>query len=190
MVRRRLLAVVAAPLAFALVRPAAATTPTDPQPEGAVVVDKAARGDEVAQQLQRRSGPTVPRQPPPAPLPTPTAATVPPPSAFPQDFIPIPDRWRLLQNLGVPENWWDPYNQNTLKGDKPIFGKDWFLVVTGLSDTVAEPRSTPVPVGIQSGKAGSNDVFGGTKQFFGSETFLGTVALIKGDTAFRPPDLE
>ena len=53
-----------------------------------------------------------------------------------------------------------------------------------------EPRSTPVPVGIQSAPPGSNDVFGDTEQFFGSQTVITSASLIKGDTAFRPPDIE
>jgi hypothetical protein len=55
---------------------------------------------------------------------------------------------------------------------------------------VYEPRSTPVPVGIQSGDSGSNDVFGDTEQTFFSETLIASAALIKGDTAFRPQDIE
>src|SRR3546814_10353602 len=47
----------------------------------------------------------------------------PPPQAFPgmEDQLPIPDRWRLIETLGVvKERWFDPYNQNTYKGDRPI----------------------------------------------------------------------
>ncbi|TMK43928.1 MAG: hypothetical protein E6G55_11880, partial [Actinobacteria bacterium] len=35
------------------------------------------------------------------------------------DFLPIKDRWRI----GYTGRWWDPYNQNVLKGDYPIFGQ-------------------------------------------------------------------
>src|SRR3546814_9641033 len=43
----------------------------------------------------------------------PGAVRAPPPTAFPVDDIPIPDRWRLIESLGlVKERWWDPYNQN------------------------------------------------------------------------------
>jgi hypothetical protein len=32
--------------------------------------------------------------------------------------LPVPDRWRILNSLGVTEqNWWDPYSQNTYKAD-------------------------------------------------------------------------
>jgi hypothetical protein len=51
----------------------------------------------------------------------PGAIRAPPPEAFPTDQIPVPDRWRLIESLGlVRERWFDPYNQNTLKGDRPI----------------------------------------------------------------------
>jgi hypothetical protein len=102
----------------------------------------------------------------------------------------VPDRWRIMEDLGVRERFYDPYNQSTLKGDRPIFGEDWFLNLTAISDSVLEPRSTPVPVGIQVGSPGSNDVFGGTDQLFASETIIASAALIKGDTAFRPQDIE
>jgi len=51
----------------------------------------------------------------------PGAIRLPPPEAFPTDYIPIPDRWRLIDTLGmVRSRWYDPYNQNVLKGDRPI----------------------------------------------------------------------
>jgi hypothetical protein len=50
----------------------------------------------------------------------PGAIRSPPPEAFPRDHIAIPDRWRLVESLGVREDYLDPYNQNTLKGDRPI----------------------------------------------------------------------
>jgi hypothetical protein len=132
-----------------------------------------------------------PRPEPAPPYVDPGQVAPPPSSAFPDDFAPVPDRWRLLETLGKPENLFDPYNQNTLKGDKPIFGDDWFLVLTGISDTVIEPRSIPTPVGIQSSnESGENDVFGGVDQFLFSQTLIGSAALIKGNTAFKPQDLE
>ena len=50
-----------------------------------------------------------------APLPdavtqdNPGAVRAPPPEAFPVDQVPIPDRWRLIESLGVvKERWFDP----------------------------------------------------------------------------------
>ena len=40
-------------------------------------------------------------------------------------FVPVPDRWRIMESLGLNTPWYDPYNQNVLKGDKPIIGEDW-----------------------------------------------------------------
>ena len=82
------------------------------------------------------------------------AVRPPPPEAFPTEEFPIPDRWRLVETLGlVKERWYDPYNQNTYKGDRPINpakvpwlpikGKDWFIVASAVSDTVVEARTFP-----------------------------------------------
>ena len=60
----------------------------------------------------------------------------------------LPDRWRIVESIGLEENLLDPYNgQNRLKGDIPMFGDDWFLALIGVSDTVIEPRDFPLPVG-------------------------------------------
>ena len=63
-------------------------------------------------------------------------------------FVPVEDRWRM----GFPEwdrygkghppvddypyvegHWWDPFNQNVLKGDYPIIGQHTFLNITATS---------------------------------------------------------
>jgi len=128
----------------------------------------------------------------------------PPPEAFPgiEDQLPIPDRWRLIETLGVvKERWFDPYHQNTLKGDRPIDrskvkwlpikGDDWFFVANLISDSVFEPRTFPIPNGVQTtARPGSLDVFGKNRSFVAAQTFIGGFALIKGSTAFKPPDVE
>lgn len=128
----------------------------------------------------------------------------PPPEYFPgiQDQLPVPDRWRLIETLGVvKERWFDPYHQNTLKGDRaidpakvpwlPIKGDDWFFVASAVSDTVLEPRTFPIPIGVQtSERPGSLDVFGKNRSLVVSQTLIGGLALIKGSTAFKPPDVE
>lgn len=122
----------------------------------------------------------------------PGAVTVPPPEAFPTDQIPVPDRWRLIETIGVHSRWFDPYNQNTFKGDRPIKGtKDWFVAFSGVSDTVVEPRSFPTPVAPQtSAHAGALDAFGRSNSLAVSQTFIGGISLIKGSTAFKPPEIE
>jgi len=143
-----------------------------------------------------------------APLPelvtqdNPGAVRAPPPEAFPTDQIPIPDRWRLIETLGVvKERWFDPYNQNTYKGDRPINrakvpwlpikGDDWFFAANVVSDTVFEPRTFPIPVGVQTtARPDSLDVFGKDSSYVFSQTFIAGAALIKGQTAFKPPEIE
>ena len=132
----------------------------------------------------------------------PGAIRAPPPEAFPVDQVPVPDRWRLIETLGVvKERWFDPYNQNTYKGDRPINrdkvpwlpirGDDWFFIVNAISDTVVEPRSFPIPVGVQTTeRPDSLDVFGTSESLVLSQTFIAGLALLKGQTAYKPPDVE
>lgn len=130
----------------------------------------------------------------------PGAVRAPPPEAFPTDRIPLPDRWRLIETLGiVKERWFDPYNQNTLKGDRPlkpekwplITGDDWFFSANLVSDTVFEPRTFPIPVGVQTtDRPDSLDVFGRPVSVVAAQTFIIGASLTKGSTAFKPPDVE
>ena len=65
------------------------------------------------------------------------------------ELAPVPDRWRIVSALGYPEQWWDPYNgNNALKGDRPVFGEDWFVSFNLISDSTFEFRSIPTPVAI------------------------------------------
>lgn len=122
----------------------------------------------------------------------PGAVRAPPPEAFPADHLPLPDRWRVIEAVGVNERWFDPYNQNTLKGDRPLPGhENLFVVVTGVSDTVVEPRSLPLPVGVQTTQdPNSLDVFGRSDSLILSQTLVASISLIEGSTAFKPPDFE
>jgi hypothetical protein len=112
------------------------------------------------------------------------------------DFVPLPDRWRIMETLGFKFPWYDPYNQNILKGDKPINlpflkGNDWFFSVLGISDTIIEPRSIPTPVGPQSSQnPGAIDIFSSTHQRIQVQTFLAGIILYQGDTVFKPPNHE
>ncbi len=166
-----------------------------------------ARGRVLATPERRLPG-DGPFDPGPAPVVEPGQVGAPPPrAAGPEDFLPVPDRWRLADNLGlVEEKWWDPYNQNTLKGDKPIYEgwcvpgtelilgpapSDCFIVLLGISDTVIEPRSFPTPTGVQTTRdPDTNDLFGGVDQVLLSQNLIHSVSLINGDTAFRPQDIE
>jgi hypothetical protein len=149
------------------------------------------------------------------------AVRPPPPEAFPGDpDFPVPDRWRLSETLGLArkERFFDPYNQNTYKGDRPLCipseeekerrakaglpkcrtpaflglkGEDWFLALGATSDTVVEPRSFPIPVGVQTTqRPGSLDVFGRSHSEVVAQTFIISASLIKGSTAYKPPEIE
>jgi len=136
----------------------------------------------------------IPGQPPPPeavePIENP-AAMLPPQAVPPSVSVAIPDRWRILDALGRQENVFDPYNTNTLKADKPIFGEDWFFNFGAISDTLYEPSRVPTPVSaIAATRPGANNTFGRYGQSFFSQEEIVTLSLIQGNTAFKPPDLE
>ena len=120
----------------------------------------------------------------------------PPSPLYRSEEIPIPDRWRLVKALGLlPYKLIDPYNPNVLKGDLPVLekelGKDWFFSLAAVSDTLFEARRLPTPTGAQSTlNPGSNFTFGRGRQTTLAETGILSLALIKGNTTFRPPDYE
>lgn len=106
------------------------------------------------------------------------------------DSVPVPDRWRIVDTLGYSERWWDPYNRNVLKGDRPVHD-DWFFNLGVISDTVYELREVPTPVGASSThKPGSIDVFGGSDQWALVQNIAAEFVYYKGDTVFQPPDYE
>ena len=104
--------------------------------------------------------------------------------------VPVPDRWRIVDSFRD-DKWYDPYNRNTLKADKPVFAEDWFFSLGVISDTVYESRQIPTPVGASStNQAGSIDVFGSPDQTIINQLLATEFVLYKGDTVFRPPDYE
>lgn len=132
----------------------------------------------------------------PAPQPDPNQATglqrvAPPPPGAHYETIAVPDRWRVLDTLGVTDtNWKDPYNRNPLKADRPLHG-DWFFNFTLTSDTVLEPRRLPTPVAPQAtGAPGELDVFGAGEQSLFNQNLLVGLVYYRGDTTFKPPDWE
>ena len=107
------------------------------------------------------------------------------------EFVAVPDRWRIVENLGVNERWYDPYNQNTLKADRPIFGtEDWFVNLSFVYDGLVELRRIPTPTGVAGDNRPQTDLFGDGEQFVTAHTLIASVALLQGDTTFRPPDWE
>ncbi|MCZ6501936.1 MAG: hypothetical protein O6945_05400 [Gammaproteobacteria bacterium] len=105
---------------------------------------------------------------------------------------PVPDRWRIVETIGIKTNLWDPYSgHNPLKGDMPMWGHDWYYSIIAVSDTIVEPRRFPIPVGgATTTRPGSLDTIGrGETTIFAQNLILENV-IYKGDTVFRPPDWE
>ncbi len=120
---------------------------------------------------------------------------VPPPQAsLPRESLPVPDRWRIMQALDFKFPLYDPYNQNVLKADLPIapsFAPEWFFGLGLVSDTTFEMRRLPTPIAPQtSNQPGATDIFGGGDQSTLVENVILNLALIKGNTTFKPPDYE
>jgi len=157
--------------------------------------------------------------PPPQPPPTTTPPPAPPksedkppgftgpsssrpvPIQTSPDFVPILDRWRLgfpdwnryerpLEAPYVRGRWWDPYNQNVLKGDYPIFGQRYFLSVSAISDSLLELRRIPLPSNASAAEPGKAEFFGTGDQIFVNQNFILSFSFFKGDTAFKPRDFE
>ncbi|MBI3780017.1 MAG: hypothetical protein HY278_03000 [candidate division NC10 bacterium] len=117
------------------------------------------------------------------------------------DFIPIEDRWRLgfpswdryerrIEAPYVKGHWWDPYNQNVLKGDYPIVGQHTFLNISAISDTLIEGRRIPLPSNVSAANPDRAEFFGSGDQFFLNQNFIFSFELFHGDTAFKPRDWE
>lgn len=104
----------------------------------------------------------------------------------------VPDRWRIVENIGIETNLWDPYGpHNPLKGDLPVWGKDWFYNLIAISDSVIEPRNFPVPVGVATTtRPNSLDTIGLGDTTVFSQLFITEHVFYKGDTVFKPPDHE
>lgn len=119
-------------------------------------------------------------------------------------FVPIEDRWRLGMPAwdrygknhpagddypGVLGRWWDPYNQNVLKGDYPLIGQDTFLVVTAIAQLIQELRE--VPTGTTPFESTlrpfAEEFFGDPEQFFSTNSFRFSVDLFNGSAGFKQP---
>lgn len=121
-------------------------------------------------------------------------------------FVPVPDRWRLgyprvdryglsypytVDYLGTEGHWWDPYNQNVLKGDYPIIGQHTFMNITATSQTLFDYRQTPIgTTPFESTiSAPQEEFFGDPGQFAINQNFFLRMDLFHGSTtAFKPLD--
>jgi hypothetical protein len=120
-------------------------------------------------------------------------------------FIPVEDRWRI----GFPD--WDrygkshprlddypydrgsllnPYKQNYLKGDYPIFGQHTFLDITATSFTVVEERQLPTATTPfeSTQRPFTTDFFGRPSSLFFQQNLILAFDLFHGDAGFKPVD--
>ncbi len=106
------------------------------------------------------------------------------------DFVPIPDRWRMFYT----GKWYDPYNQNVLKGDIPVFGSpgnEWFFNFGLISDTLVERNNIALPVGGPStSEADRLNTIGNGHLTITATNLVSSFSLIRGNTTYRPPDFE
>jgi hypothetical protein len=124
-----------------------------------------------------------------------------------RDYIPMEDRWRLGfpawdRYTFTPEypytrdypyqlgHWWDPFNQNVLKGDYPIIGQHTFLNVTGIARGIFEGRQLPTQTTPfeSTARPFEYDFFGRPNQAIYSQYLLLSFDLFHGDAAFKPVD--
>jgi hypothetical protein len=126
-------------------------------------------------------------------------------------FTPMPNRWKYdfpdyrryaPPTLNVETSggdvqltrgkWYDPFNTNTLKGDRPIWarvlGQQTFLNLTARSDTFFDARRLPTTSNLASVDPDAEDFFGRFGQFFMTENISLSADLIHGDTSYRPAD--
>ncbi|HEY1403565.1 MAG TPA: carboxypeptidase-like regulatory domain-containing protein, partial [Pyrinomonadaceae bacterium] len=83
------------------------------------------------------------------------------------DRAEVRDRWRInfpeydrygdrgARGRDIPfkrGKWYDPYNQNLLKGDFPIFGQNVFMILSGVDTTTIELNRTPKPSDVSSAR--------------------------------------
>lgn len=111
----------------------------------------------------------------------------------PPDYESVPDRWRIEPppyGLNEKGHWTNPYRQNVLKGDFPIYGNDIFMRATAASKTVVEGRAVPLPSGVSANDPSSFKFFGTNDSVLVDQKFIGKINIIKGATAFKPFDWE
>ncbi len=106
------------------------------------------------------------------------------------EFQTIPNRWKPF----VKDNLLNPYRTNILKGDLPLFGSmrnPWFLEIGLTSTTAAEILNIPVPVGgVSTENSNSLDLLGDGRIMGGAQILQASLALIQGNTTFKPPNFE
>src|SRR5687768_7455291 len=123
------------------------------------------------------------------------------PATTRRDRREVLDRWRIefpeydrygdkgVRGRDIPfrrARWYDPYSQNVLKGDFPIFGDDYFLIVSGVSTSGIEIRRTPSGNNVSSNEPNSNNFFGRPESLSFNHTVQLSFEFFKGQTVFQP----
>jgi len=120
-------------------------------------------------------------------------------------FVPMEDRWRIgfpawdRYNQGHPlgkdypykeGHWWDPYNENVLKGDYPIIGQHTFFVITATDTMLFDFRQVPTATSPFESTTRPNrfEFFGSPNQFLFTNYVSTSLDLFHGDAAFKPVD--
>ncbi|MDT7541768.1 MAG: hypothetical protein QOE33_1672 [Acidobacteriota bacterium] len=141
----------------------------------------------------------------------PTAKEQPPGAAGPHTVASAPqtdprirearDRWRVSfpeydrygdaggRGRDVPfrrGHWYNPYDQNQLKGDYPIFGNKIFMIISASDTLKVEQRRTPLPSNVNSARPGSAEFFGKPEVLAFDQQLQFSIELFHGDTTFRP----
>ena len=113
----------------------------------------------------------------------------------------VRDRWRIVypeydrygdrgaRGRDVPfrrGRWYNPYDQNIIKGDRPIIGNDIFMVLSAVSTTNVEIRRVPASTNVSSADPDSNNFFGRPENFFFNQTLQVSFEMFKGQTTFQP----
>ncbi len=120
-------------------------------------------------------------------------------------FVPLEDRWRS----GFPQwdrygkghpyvddypymvgSLWNPYTQNVIKGDYPIWGQHTFLNLTVSNVFLTETRQVPTDANtFDSGNVPDEfDIFGNPNQTFLTNFTTTTLDISHGDAGFKPAD--
>jgi hypothetical protein len=113
---------------------------------------------------------------------------------MPKDFVPLSDRWRDIKTppyeRNVKGHWYDPYNQNVLKGDYPIIGQNTFLLLTATSDNFAEVSRLPTASGVSTARLQNAQFFGQGERFVSFANLKLRLEFYHGQAAYRPRDWE
>ena len=117
------------------------------------------------------------------------------------DRATVRDRWRI----GFPEydrygdvgglgrdiqfkkgRWYDPYNQNLLKGDYPIFGNKVFMILSAVDTTTVEQRRIPIGTGATTNRPATAEFFGKGELLTVNHIMQFSFEMFHGETNFRP----